>query len=203
MAFLLVASITACSGGGDGGPKARPTPDPGSAFQIEAVLGVDAKDRPEAATRAQEEAAKIKATVDSFYDIAFVKKSRWGGGQHPDLAGLFVADAQPTVAPNLTALALADSAPQISKMTIKQQKISKTTVLVEDDLSTAAAVATTSFVGTATLAKKGSQPVDVTHSMTMWLLSEGGTWKIYAYSASLKADSRQKTAAFGVPREAP
>lgn len=193
----LMLSLAACS---SDTPKPSPTKKalpPAANFTVEAVSGADARDRPEAAEKAKTEAEKIKQVIDGFYNIAFVQPAKWSGGQHQELAALFAPEAQGGVAANLGGLALTDIAPTISKVTIKEQKILRVNTLLEEDLSPSHAIANISFAGVGQPKAKGAQPVDVTHTMTVWLRLDAGSWKIWSYTANLKADSRAKAAAWG------
>lgn len=194
---LLLFSLSACD---PDTPKPSPSkkPTPISAnFAVEAIGTTDARDRPEAAEAVKVEADKIKQLIDSFYNIAFVQPDKWAGGQHGELAGLFAPEAQGAVAANLGGLALTDIAPKIAKVTIKEQRISKLNALVEEDLTSSNAIVNISFAAVGQPKAKGAQPVDVVHTMTVWLRPEAGAWRIWSYSANLKADSRVKAAAWG------
>lgn len=176
----------------------KPAP-PTANFTVEVIGGIDARDRPETAAKAETEAKSIKNVIDAFYTAGFVDPAKWVAGKHPELVALFATEAQGSVATNLGSLALTDTAPLVSKVKITDQRITKVSALFEDDFVASHAVATIAFSAIATPKAKGQQPIDVTHSMTIWLRPEGEGWKIYAYSSDLKADSKVKAAAFGTP----
>jgi len=198
MAILLTvaAVFSACGKDEKPGPS-KPAPPPRAALQLGEVKALDAKDRPEAAAKANEQAAVVTQALNAFYDHGFVDPSKFQAGAHPGLAGLFTAEAQPQVGPNLGGLALAELAVKVRKIDVTVQKIDKLSFLIEDDLSASSAIATVTFQGAASTKAKADGPVDITHKATFLLTPEGGTYKIAAFFAELKADTRTKKAAFG------
>ena len=198
LVLVLVASGCEAETPKDNKDAKKPVP-PTANFAVEAIGGIDARDRPETAAKAEAEAKNIKKVVDAFYTVAFVDPAKWVAGKHPELVALFATEAQSSVATNLGSLALTDTAPLVSKVKITDQRITKVAALFEDDFLASHAVATIAFSAIATAKAKSQQPIDVTHSMTIWLRPEGEGWRIYAYSSDLKADSKVKAAAFGAP----
>lgn len=197
-AFALSVGLVACDDAREAEPRKTTKAVPVTAnFTLDAFVASDSRDRAEAAATAKAEAEKIKQLIDGYYNVAFVQPPKWSNGQHPELAGFFAPEAQGGIAANLGGLALADIAPKISKVRIKEQKILKVTTLFEDDLAPSHAIADVSFTAIGQPKSKGAQPIDVVHTMTVWLRPEAGAWKIWSYSANLKADSRIKAAAWG------
>ncbi|MGI8425993.1 MAG: hypothetical protein ACR2M4_05215 [Actinomycetota bacterium] len=199
---LVLLSAGACSKGKSTKPKSKaPRPPSTKAdFQIAEIKGVSGSDRPEAQQKAEAEAPKISALLNDYYSAAFLDKAKWSGGSHPKLATLFTQDAQSQITPNLGGLALSDVAPKLGKVVPSEQKAIKLTFFVEDDQSTPVGVVTTSFQAKGSPVAKDAEPVAIAHRATFWLVKEGDLYKIYAYSAELKADSQDKTVAFGAPR---
>jgi len=150
--------------------------------------------------KADAEAPKIAELLNGYYSVAFLDKSKWSGGSHPKLAAFFTNDAQTQVTPNLGGLALADLAPKLQTVVPSEQKAIKLTFFVEDDQSAPVGVVTTSFQAKGTATAKDTEKVVIAHHATFWLIKEGESYKIYAYSAELKADSQEKSVAFAVPR---
>lgn len=195
-ALLLISG--ACGREEPGKRPSRPKPAAKASFVSAEVRGLNPADKPEAGAKAAEEAPKVIALLNSFYDAAFIKPDKWQRGTHPELASFFTAEAQPHVGPNLEALALADLAPRLRAVDPRTQQAPRMTFLVEDDLSTPAGVVTVVFEGRGTAVKKSDGPVAIIHNASYWLLKEGDSYKISAFTAELKADTETKKAAFGV-----
>lgn len=202
VALTLLLTAGGCTSGKKSPPKGgttppggspAPPPEPQANFTAGEVTAVDVLDRGEANERAIQEAGNVVKLLNAYYDIAFVKPTKWGGGQHPELAGLFTTEAQAGLAPNLGALALTDLAPKIERMEPQVQDSGRITVQVEEDLSVPIAIVGVAFEGTATTVAKEDGPLKVLHNATFWLAKEGEGFKIAAYVADLKADTGAQT----------
>jgi hypothetical protein len=169
------------------------------AFKVGEIRGIDSQDRPEAAQRAQEGAAKVVTLLNSYYTLGFVDPAKWQGGAHPELASLFAPEVHGQLAPQLGALALADLAPRISKVTPSKQEAPKLTFMIEADLSAPHAVVTSIFEATATAKQKAESPVKVVHTATFWLGWDGAAYKIIGFKTNLVADTGTKSAAVAPP----
>ncbi|MBW3588589.1 MAG: hypothetical protein KY429_04140 [Actinobacteria bacterium] len=190
LAVLMAAVLAAC----DGPSRQREEePPPTAKFQVLETRGIDAQDRPEAQAAASGAVPGVTATVNAYYNAAFIEKGKWGQGTHPDLASLFTADIQPQVAPQLGALALADIAPAITKVNPTKQEVPILTFLIEPDMTTPLAVATVLFEATATAVEKENSPVKIAHTATFWLVKEGDAYKIAGFKTHLVADSEVRT----------
>lgn len=192
LAVLMVAGLAACDG--DRASREREEePPPTANFQVVETRGIDAQDRPEAQGAASGAVPGVTATVNAYYNAAFIEKGKWGQGTHPDLAAFFTADVQPHVAPQLGALALADIAPAITKVDPTKQEVPILTFLIEPDMTTPLAVATVLFEATATAVEKENSPVKIAHTATFWFVKEGDAYKIAAFKTHLVADSEVRT----------
>ena len=156
------------------------------AFQLGEVRAIDPLDRPDSGQKAQAEAQKVTALMNNFYNAAFLDPAKWQGGQHPDLAGLFTAEAQTGVGPNLGNLALADLAGKLERVESSKQSIDRLTFFVEDDGSLPIGVASVTFeaVGTPT---EGDGEVAIRHGAHYWLQRDGDGYKISAFDAGVAA----------------
>lgn len=164
------------------------------------MKAVSGNDAPQASQRATEELPKVLSTLNSFYTAAFVDPKKWSAGTHPELVGLFSAEAQPSLTANLGAMAWAELAPKIKTFKADKQQLTKVSFFIENDLSAPGAIATVSFEGVGTTKVKAQGPVKLVHNATFWLSRDGDTYKISGYSAELKADTtppKTKKAAFG------
>lgn len=204
MPAFAAATVMVLGGCTGSDPKAKPKPSPVvlkadlSQGEVKAVSGNDA---PQASQRATEEVPKVLSTLNNFYTVAFVDPKKWSSGTHPELAGLFSAEAQPSLTANLGAMAWADLAPKIKSFKPDKQQLTKVSFFLENDLSAPAAIATVSFEGVGTTKAKADGPVRLVHTATFWLSRDGDAYKISAYSAELKADTtpaKTKKAAFGI-----
>lgn len=155
------------------------------ALELGEVRSVDPQDRPDSLQKARGEAPKVVALVNTFYSAAFLDPAKWQGGQHPDLVGLFTAEAQPSVGPNLVNLALSDLSDKIERVEAKAQRVDRLTFFVEDDGSLPVGVASVTFEGTG---KTGEgDDVQIKHNAQFWLQREGDSYKISAYSSLINA----------------
>ena len=188
----MAAVLAACDG--DRPSQEREEEPPATAnFQVVETRGIDAQDRPEAQGAASGAAPGVVATLNAYYNAAFIEKNKWVGGAHPDVPSFFTADVQPHVGPKLASLALTDIAPAVSRMDPTKQEVPKLTFLIEGDMSAPMAVATVLFEGTATAVGEGEAPVKVAHTATFWFVKEGEAYKIIAFKAHLVADSETRT----------
>lgn len=156
-----------------------------AAFQLGEVRAIDPQNRPDSPQKANDEAAKVVALINSFYSSAFLDPAKWQGGAHPDLAALFTAEAQPGLQANLGILAMADLSDRIESIESKAQQVHKLTFFVEDDGSLPLGVATVTFEGVAKPAD--GDDANIKHSAHFWLQREGDTYKISAFEAVLQA----------------
>jgi hypothetical protein len=163
---------------------------------------VDASDRPEANQRATQEAARVVAFLNDYYTICFLDPSRWHGGTHPDLAGLFSPEARAAATRDLQALALADLAPKLKRVEATRQEASRVSVLMEQNLDASLAIVSAAFEGTGQPVAAGEGPVKIEHTATFLLTKEANAFKISAYDVTLKADTTARAAAFGKPAQA-
>lgn len=155
-------------------------------FQLGEVRAVDPQARPDSGDKASVEAPKIAALMNSYYSAAFLDPAKWQGGQHPELAALFTAEARPGLAANLGKLALADLSQQIERVVPQKQSVDKVTFFVEDDGSLPIGVATVSFEGIAEPSGEGPD-VPIAHGAHYWLQREGEGYLISAFEAVLIA----------------
>lgn len=207
IAIALVAVAALAGGAGcrkdaPSRPKTTAPPPPAAAkadFKAVEVKGINPSDNPEAGRRADEESGKVIALLNEYYGAAFIDRNSWASGKHPRLAGLFTAEAQPALEANLGALALADLAPRLSKVTPSKQEAAKISFFIEDDLTAPAGAVSAVFEASAAAGRKSDGPVALVHTASFWLVREGDAYKIYAYNAELKADTQTKSAAFGTP----
>jgi hypothetical protein len=199
-AFVAVSLFT--------GEEKRPLSTPN--FVTVEVRPVDPLDRPESASRANEQAAKVVKMLNDYYLQAFLRPERW----EPDpkataevapeqtLAAFFIPEAAPGVTRDLAALGLTDLAKSLSRVDPTKQELTKMSVEFEDDGSAPFAVATVTFQALGTLKEEKEQDgkpvvVQISHTMSLWLLAEGDTYRIFAYSAELKADETVVSGAWG------
>ncbi|MGH2706513.1 MAG: hypothetical protein ACRDJ4_15930 [Actinomycetota bacterium] len=203
LAIALAVGIVALAGcSKDSGPgilgkitgKERPAAK--ASFKAGEVRGINPSDKAEAPQRANDEAPKVLDLLNRYYDIAFLDKKRWKDGTHPDLAGLFIGEAQPAVAPNLGALALADIAGRFKRVEPKKQEAGQISVLIEDDGSAPLAMVSAFFEASGETNEKADGPVTITHGVTFVLQREGDAYKIATFFVELHADTVARTGAF-------
>ena len=196
----MVAVLAACDG--DRPSRQREEEPPATAnFQVVETRGVDAQDRPEAQGAASGAAPGVIATLNAYYNAAFIDKRKWVNGAHPDVPSFFTADVQPHVGPKLASLALTDIAPAVSRMDPTKQEVPKLTFLIEADMTAPMAVATVLFEGTATAVKEDDGLVKVAHTATFWFVKEGEAYKIIGFKTHLVADSETRTGWLAPPEE--
>jgi hypothetical protein len=157
-----------------------------AAFQMGEVRAIDPQSRGDSGAKAAVEAAKITTLMNNFYSAAFLDPAKWQGGQHPDLAPLFTAEAQPGQAANLGNLAMSDLSDKIESVTSNVQNIDRLTFFVDTDGSLPLGLASVSFeaVGKPT---DGGEDVVIRHAASFWLQREGEDYKISAFTTSLNA----------------
>lgn len=187
----------------------RPLSNPN--FVAAEVRPVDPLDRPESPQRANEQAAKVVKLLNDYYLLAFLRPERWE--QDPDdtsqqppqqaLAAFFIADASPAVTRDLAALGLTDIAQSLERVDPSKQELTKLSVEFEDDGTTPFAAASVTFQALGTLKEEKEEEgkplvVQISHTMSLWLVAEGDTYKIFSYSAELKADETVVSGAWGV-----
>ena len=156
-----------------------------AAFQVGEVRVVDPQDRPDSAQKAQAEAPKVAALMNSLYSSAFLDPAKWQGGTHPDLPANFTGEAQAGVGPNLGNLALADLADQLESVQSSKQSVDRITFFVEDDGSLPIGLASVTFEAVGH--PKDGDDVAITHAANYWLQREGDTYKISAFDAGISA----------------
>lgn len=185
-------------------PLARPN------FKIVETRAVDPRDRPESQQRATEQATLVVKMLNEYYRLAMLRPSIWAPDPKASppptrgadrLATFFSAEAQPALAQNLDALAVADLGKSLERVDPTRQDATKLSVEFEEDGSTPLAVVTVSFAADGTTKKRdegGRAKVKIVHTANFWLVLEAGAYKIFAYTVELKADELTKTAAFGI-----
>lgn len=193
--------------------KEPPRPLSIPAFKSIEVRPVDPLDRPESAQQGTEAAKKIVAMLNEYYLVAFMRPERWSSDPEASpppvpardaLAAFFTIDAQAGLPENYDALGLTDLAKAISRVDPRRQEATKISVQFEEGGSAVFAVVSVAFEATGTPIQekeKDGKPiaVDIIHSATFWLAFEGDAYKIFAYSAELKAEETVTSAAWGVP----
>ena len=187
-ALLSLALIAgACERAREALPGRRgPEPVTEGAFQLGEVRAIDPQDRPDSGQKAQAEAQKVVALMNTFYNAAFFDRAKWQGGQHRELAALFTAEAQPGVAPNLGNLALSDLAQKIERVEARRQSIDRVTFFIEQDGSLPAGVATVAFEAVGK-PSGGGRDVVIRHGAHYWLQRDGEGYKISAFDAGQAA----------------
>ncbi len=155
-------------------------------FHLGTVTAVDPQNRSDSAQKANEEAAKVLALMNAFYSAAFLDPAKWEGGQHPDLAPLFTAEAQPGVAANLTSLAMSDLSDKIESVESGVQNVDRLTMFVDEDGSLPVGLASVSFEAVAQ-PEDGGDEVTIRHAASYWLQRDGDGYRISAFTADLKA----------------
>ena len=185
--FFSLGAVPACS---KSHPKAKKSPTPSASpspskppepqadFRASGVAPVDAQDRASAFGAANDAAKKVIDLVNTYYDIAFLQPSRWGGGQHPDLGTLFSDDAKGSLAGNLQVVALGSVAAQLSKVTPVNEQAGTIRVLIEPNGGASYAAVPTHFDATGT-AVSGGGAVPITHDAQ--LLVDIAAGKIIGY----------------------
>lgn len=184
---------------------------PSASFTTVEVRAVDPLDRSESAGRATELAAKVTTLLNGYYTAAMLRPGRWVVDENATpspnsadqvVAAFFTAEAGPAVVTNIDALALGALGRSLERVDPTRQEATKVSIEFESDGTTPFAVVSVTFEAKAKTKKReqaGRADVNVSHHATFWLIDEGGTYKIFAYTAELKADEVAKSAAFGVP----
>jgi hypothetical protein len=157
-----------------------------AAFQMGEVRTIDPQNRGDSGAKAAVEAAKITTLMNNFYSAAFLDPAKWQGGQHPDLAPLFTAEAQPGQAANLGNLAMSDLSDKIESVTSSVQNIDRLTFFVDTDGSLPLGLASVSFEAVGKPTADGEDVV-IRHAASFWLQREGEDYKISAFTTSLNA----------------
>jgi len=184
-------------------PKPTPTPSPTKPAEVHAdfhaagVAAVDAQNRASSNDVANAAAKKVIDLVNSYYDIAFLTPSRWGGGTHPDLGGLFGGEVAGTLGPDLPALALGSVAPQLSEVQPNVETATTIKVLIEPNQLASFAVVNTHFEGTGKPATAAGQNVHIVHDFQFMMDVGGG--RIVAYDAATAEDGVTKSASYFPP----
>ncbi len=184
LTLLLVLALVlgACQRDEDTKPKEQKAK---AALQLGEVRSVDPQDRPDSGQKAQDEAPKVVALINTFYSAAFLDPAKWQGGRHPELAGLFTAEAQPSVGPNLVNLAMSDLSDKIERVDATAQRIDRLTFFVENDGSLPFGVVSVTFEGVGQTG--GGDDVQIKHNAQFWLQRDGDAYKISAYSSVVNA----------------
>jgi len=181
-------------------PTASPSPsrppEPQADFKATGVAPVDAQDRTSSFAAANDEAKKVLDLVNTYYDIAFLQPSRWGGGQHPDLGTLFTDDAKASLAGNLQVVALGSVAPQLSGVTPANEQANTIRVLIEPNGAASYAAVSTHFDATGHAAAGGG-PVPITHDAQ--LLVDVASGKIMAYDMGSRIGGSSSGASYMPP----
>ena len=157
-----------------------------AAFHLGEVRAIDPQDRGDSGQKATDEAGKVVALMNSFYSAAFLDPAKWQGGQHPDLAGLFTAEAQAGLQANLGNLAMSDLSDKIESVESQKQNLDKVTFFVDGDGSLPIGVASVTFDALGHPSGDG-EDVLITHQANYWLQREGDGYKISAFDAALHA----------------
>lgn len=158
-----------------------------ASFQLGGSRAVDPHQRPDSDQKAADEAQKVVTLINNFYSAAFLDPEKWQGGQHPDLAGLFTAEAQPGLAANLNNLALSDLSDRIERVEPREQNLVGVTFYVDDDGSLPLGVASVAFAAVGK-PSNGGEDVQIDHAAHYWLQRDGESYKISAFSTALIAD---------------
>lgn len=188
---LLMLLPGACSqDNGPAGADPEPSPEPPkvseAAFELGEVRAFDAQERPESAQKAHDEAVNIVGLINSFYNAAFLNPEQWQSGAHPDLAGLFTAEAQGSMGANLPHLAMAELSDQVELVEPTLQRMDRTAFFVDDDGSLPLGLVSVTFEATGKVAG-GEADVQIRHQAHYWLQREGETYKISAYNTLINA----------------
>ncbi len=185
LAFVLLSG--ACEQAKDIVPGDREEPKAAeAAFQLGEVRTIDPQNRGDSGAKAAVEAAKITTLMNNFYSAAFLDPAKWQGGQHPDLASLFTAEAQPGQAANLGNLAMSDLSDKIESVTSNVQNIDRLTFFVDTDGSLPLGLASVSFEAIGKPTADGEDVV-IRHAASFWLQREGEDYKISAFTTNLNA----------------
>jgi len=187
LAFALLTG--ACEQAKDIAPGEKEEEKPKAAeaaFQMGEVRAIDPQSRGDSGAKATAEAAKITTLMNNLYSAAFLDPAKWQGGQHPDLAPLFTAEAQPGQAANLGNLAMSDLSDKIESVEVRKQSVDKVTFFVEPDGSLPIGVASVSFEALGKPTGDGKD-VLITHQAGYWLQREGEDYKISAFTTNLNA----------------
>lgn len=195
-ALALTAVLIACSH-----PPVKPKANPASIalkadLKVAEFKVVDARDRPEAVKAAEAARTAVLAALNGYLEAAFIQPKKWtAADNNAALAGQFTAEAQPNLGPNLSALGLAELAPEVGSAKIIQQDATKVSEFVDDDLSVPLALVTLTFKEKAE--RKSGGKIDISQTGTFWLQLENGAYKISSYEVESKADTVSKKAAWG------
>jgi len=156
---------------------------------VQGVRAVDSQDRPQANQTAIQASNQVVAVLNSYYNIAFLQPKRWGGGTHPDLAGLFTDEAKHAVAADLQTLALGSVAPRLARVEPSKQTAGAISVLIEPDLSGSYAAATVDFEGTGRPTASGEGPIKIVQTGQFMFARVGGDYKIAGYDLHLTEET--------------
>jgi hypothetical protein len=170
-------------GGDDGGSGPKISE---ANFQLGEVRAVDPMERPDSGQKAQDSAARVLTLVNRYYTVAFLDPTRWVNGTHPELAGLFTGEAQPSIGPNIGHLAISDLWDKIESVEPVTQRLGKVSFDVEPDGSLPIGIATVTFEGSGTSFE--GDDVTIKHDAVFYLQREGEDYKISAYTTSLSAE---------------
>jgi hypothetical protein len=162
------------------------------------VVPVDAQDRASANAVANDVAAHVVGLVNDYYNIGFLRPSRWSGGTFPDFAGLFTPDARGSVVPNLAILTLGPVATVLGRVDPSQEHAGKVSVLIEPNQSASYATVSTYFEATGTPTDKNAGPVRLAQS-AQFMIDVGAGYKIAGYDITTQLDSVAKTASYHSP----
>lgn len=206
----ILVALPACSKGkgkpavasprASAGASASPSPrgEAQAQFVLVGVRPVDAQDRPEANAAANDVAAKVIGIVNTYYNVAFIQPSHWVSGTHPDLPGLFTADAATSVGPNLQALALGAQAAPLARVEPTVQSAGIVSVLIEPNLAPSYATVSTHFEGTGVPGAPGGTTVHLTVD-AQFILDVAGGLKISGYDVTTSINGTPKTAGYHLP----
>jgi hypothetical protein len=162
------------------------------------VAAADSQDRPAANAVANDVAAHVLATMNDFYNIGFLRPSRWAGGAFPDLQGLFTPDARPSVAPNLATLSLGPVANVLARVDPTLQHAGVIGVLIEQNQSASYATVSIQFEGKGTRTDKSADPVRVAQA-AQFMIDVGNGYRIAGYDVTTQIDSVAKSASYHAP----
>lgn len=204
--FFSLGAVPACSKShpkssksASSTPSASPSPskppEPQADFKASGVAPVDAQNRTSAFGAANDAAKKVIDLVNTYYDIAFLQPSRWGGGQHPDLGTLFSDDAKASLAGNLQVVALGSAAPQLTKVTPVNEQAGIIKVLIEPNGAASYAAVPTHFDATGTAVGGGAVPI--THDAQ--LLVDIAAGKIIGYDMGSRIGASSSGASYVPP----
>jgi hypothetical protein len=162
------------------------------------VAALDSQDRPAVGAVANDVARHVQATLNEYYNIAFLRPSRWGGGSFPDLQGLFTPDARATVTPNLATLSLGPVAAVLAKVDPSVENAGVISVLIEQNQSASYATVLAQFDGKGTPKDKAADPIHIVQS-AQFMIDVGSGYKIAGYDITTQIDSVTKSASYHAP----